>query len=287
MRCPIGGKESYRQKFVVNGYRIMECIECQHAFTDLTINQEEVKKIYSDQYFFGGKDGYPDYTLEKDLLIKQGEKYAKLLSRYLQPGLLLDVGAAAGFIMKGFENAGWRTMGIEPNEHMAAYGQENLQMDIQTGTLEEASLIQSFDLVLLIQVIAHLFDLGKSMTHVSEKVKDGGYVLVETWNKNSLSARFLGQYWHEYSPPSTLNYFSKKSLDLLMGHYGFRLISRGRPGKKILGVHARSLLRYKFESSNSLKWLKGLERIIPKKVRIPYPSEDLFYAIYQKNTSKP
>src|SRR5690606_2377978 len=96
-------------------------------------------------------------------LIRRGEKYAKLLSRHLQPGLLLDVGAAAGFIMKGFENAGWRTMGIEPNEHMAVYGRENLHMDIRTGTLEEASFAQSFDLVLLIQVIAHLFDLGKSM----------------------------------------------------------------------------------------------------------------------------
>ncbi|MDX9942527.1 MAG: class I SAM-dependent methyltransferase [Bacteroidales bacterium] len=284
MGCPLGGKEAYRQKFVVNGYSIMNCTECQHAFTDITLKPQEIKEIYSDRYFYGGKYGYPDYTLEKDILIRRGEKYAKLLSRHLQPGLLLDVGAAAGFIMKGFENAGWRTMGIEPNEHMAVYGRENLHMDIRTGTLEEASFAQSFDLVLLIQVIAHLFDLGKSMKHVSEKVKEGGYVLVETWNKNSLSARLLGQYWHEYSPPSTLNFFSKKSLDLLMGHYGFRLISRGRPGKKILGEHARSLLRYKFESSKSLKWLKGLERIIPQKARIPYPSEDLFYAIYQKNT---
>lgn len=282
MECPFGGKESYRQKFVVNGYSIIECAECQHAFTDLTIGPEEVEKIYSDGYFFGGKDGYPDYTLEKEVLIRQGENYARLLANYMQPGMLLDVGAAAGYIMKGFENSGWKTVGIEPNVQMATYGKENLGLDIRKRTLETNSKAPTVDLVLLIQVIAHLYDLDKSMRVISEKVKEGGYVLVETWNKNSILARLFGSSWHEYSPPSTLNYFSKRSLDILMGRYGFSRIARGRPSKKIHGEHARSLLRYKFEAKKSLKWLRGLERIIPKNRFIPYPAEDLFWAIYQK-----
>lgn len=282
MRCPFGGKESYCQNFVVNGYSIMECAECQHAFTDLTIGPKEVEKIYSDGYFFGGKDGYPDYTLEKDILIRQGERYARLMSKYLQPGQLLDVGSAAGFIMKGFKNAGWEAVGVEPNANMAEYGRKNLHLDIRTGTLETITQVPVFDLILLIQVIVHLFDLDKSMRIISEKVKEGGYVLVETWNKNSWMARLFGSSWHEYSPPSTLNYFSKRSLDILMGRYGFGRIARGRPSKKIHGEHARSLLRYKFEAKKSLKWLIGMERIIPKNRFIPYPAEDLFWALYQK-----
>ncbi len=282
MKCPIGEMESYRQKFVVNGYRIMECVRCQHAFTDLTIGPQEVEKIYSDSYFFGGKDGYPDYTLEKEVLIRQGENYARLLANYMQPGMLLDVGAAAGFIMKGFENAGWKAVGIEPNVRMATFGNDNLGLDIRTGTLETNSQAPTVDLVLLIQVIAHLYDLEKSMQNISEKVKEGGFVLVETWDKNSFMARLLGSSWHEYSPPSTLNYFSKKSLDLLMERYGFFCITKGRPSKKIHGEHARSLLRHKLEASKTLKWLCGIEKIIPKNRSIPYPAEDLFWAIYQK-----
>lgn len=283
MGCPFGGKESYHQKFVVKGYRIMECDECQHAFTDLTIGLQEVEKIYSDDYFFGGKDGYPDYTLEKEVLIRQGENYARLMNKYMKPGMLLDVGAAAGYLMKGFENSGWKTVGIEPNIQMATYGKDKLGLDIRTGTLETNSQAPTVDLVLLIQVIAHLYDMDISMRNVAAKVKEGGYVLVETWDKNSWMARLFGSSWHEYSPPTTLNYFSKKSLDILMERYGLLRIARGRPAKNIHGEHARSLLRYKLEASENLKWLCGVEKIIPKNGYIPYPAEDLFWALYQKN----
>jgi len=32
---------------------------------------------------------------------------------------VLDIGCAAGFILKGFEDSGWICRGIEPNETMA------------------------------------------------------------------------------------------------------------------------------------------------------------------------
>ena len=77
---------------------------------------------YSDDYFFKGGAGYSDYTLEKDMLIKRGEYYADKISKYLVAGKVLDVGAAAGFLLKGFENKGWEGTGIEPNHSMVEYG---------------------------------------------------------------------------------------------------------------------------------------------------------------------
>lgn len=219
------------------------------------------------------------------MLIARGEKYAEITGRFMKPGTLFDVGAAAGFLMKGFKNKGWEVHGIEPNSNMTGYGKKELGLDIINGTLESINNKPEVeaDLILMIQVVAHLYDLDRSMKAVDRIIKKDGYLLVETWNKNSIMAGMLGQNWHEYSPPSTLNFFSKATLDMLMKNHGFLKIASGRPGKKIHSRHARSLLKHKLENSRSLKWISGIEKLLPADKYLPYPSEDLFWALYQKS----
>ena len=282
MKCTLCENSNTVEKYEINSYKILDCQACGHRFTGLKLSKEKISEIYSDNYFFEGKDGYPDYTLEKDMLIARGEKYADIASRFMKPGTLLDVGAAAGFLMKGFENKGWKVFGVEPNSSMARYGKDYLGLDIRVGTIEESGLNMMADLVLLIQVIAHLYDLNRSMDSINSVIKNKGYLLVETWDKDSYMARLFGSRWHEYSPPSTLNYFSRETIDLLMKRYGFSKIAGGRPGKKLHSRHAKSLLRHKLQSSRSLKWLEGFEKILPENKYIPYPSEDLFWALYRK-----
>jgi 2-polyprenyl-3-methyl-5-hydroxy-6-metoxy-1,4-benzoquinol methylase len=181
-------------------------------------------------------------------------------------GTLVDVGAAAGFIMKGFENRGWKVTGVEPNSTMALYGKEKLGLDIRVSTIEDGERNMEVDLVLLIQVLAHLYNLDRSMDSIKTILKHGGYLLIETWDKDSFTARLLGKHWHEFSPPSTLNYFSKKTMDLLMEKHGFVKVASGRPGKKIHSRHAKSLLSHKLKGSNVFKWIRGIEKLIPSDI---------------------
>ena len=282
MKCPLCENSNTAERFVINSYKILDCALCGHRFTGLKLNKENIKEIYSDSYFFEGKDGYPDYTLERDMLIASGERYADIVSAYMKTGTLLDVGSAAGFIMKGFENKGWRVVGVEPNSSMACYGKENFGLDIRVDTIEEVGLKLRADLGLLIQVIAHLYDINRSMESINRVIKNGGFLLIETWDKDSYMARILGSRWHEYSPPSTLNYFSRITMDFFLNRYGFRKIAGGRPSKKLHSSHAKSLLRHKLNSSKSLRWIAGIEKLLPGNKFIPYPSEDLFWALYRK-----
>ena len=269
--------------FTKNKFRILRCKNCNHHFTELVLSPEKVNEIYSDSYFYDGGDGYSDYTSEGKILVKHGEYYARKISKYINPGNILDVGAAAGFILKGFENTGWHGTGIEPNKNMVDYGIKNLGIDLQTGTIESFNPGLKFDLIIMIQVIAHLFDLNKSMKNVYDLLKPEGFVLIETWNRNSLTARFFGLQWHEYSPPSTLNYFSEKTLDILLTGNNFHKIDTGRPQKKIMSSHAKSLLKHKIQDSRSMKIFYRLVNLIPDNAIIPYPAEDLFWALYKKN----
>ena len=279
-RCIVCDEQFHKeQKFEIDHYVISDCPKCGYRFLDQEISSAHTSKVYSDEYFEGGGAGYPDYLAEKDILIQRGSDYANILRQYMEPGSQLDVGAAAGFLMEGFRQKGWRNVGIEPNDKMAKYGIDNLKLDIQTGAVEDFKGDSPFDLVTMIQVIPHFYNLKEALENLSQQTRSGGYWLIETWNKDSFTAKAMGKKWHEYSPPSVLHWFTPVTIQRLSSHFGFSKVAQGRLSKKINAAHAKSLINYKF---NENKLIKGMTSIIPDSLTIPYPAEDLFWMLLQK-----
>ncbi len=283
--CPLCDRPCDR-RFLKYGYGIWECVSCGHQFVADPVNPTHVAQTYGNEYFCGGGAGYPDYLTEGQLLQQQGWRYGKLLQRYTVPGTVLDVGAAAGFILQGLKDSGWQGQGIEPNGAMAEYGRSQLGLDIETGPLEKVQIPDSpqngFDLVSMIQVVAHFYDLHEALSRASQLTKPGGFWLIETWNRQSWMARLLGSNWHEYSPPSVLRWFSPQDLTAYVSRFGMVQVAIGQPRKFIKGAHAKSLLGYKLKESRWEKWLMPFLHLIPSHVTIPYPAEDLFWVLYQK-----
>jgi SAM-dependent methyltransferase len=279
--CPLCGTTS-KAVFVVDGYPIQECGSCKHRFVDMADPGDHIAKVYGDSYFVGGGAGYPDYLSEADLLRRHGQRYARMLRQQgVDAGEVLDVGAAAGFVLQGFIDEGWRGMGVEPNPAMAGHGRDVLGLDIVTGPLETVAPSRQFDLVNMIQVVAHFYDLKGALCHASDVTRPGGHWLIETWNRDSATARLFGCRWHEYSPPSVLRWFSPGDLGRYVKHFGFSEVARGRPVKRLNGAHAKSLLRFKLGTGPSARLPSRLLELIPDRLEIPYPSEDLFWALYR------
>ena len=280
--CPLC-RAPAKQVFEKYGVWIRECQACSHRYAAPEQPQEEhVATLYDDDYFFGGGAGYDDYLSECDLLVAHGRRYAKVLSRFTEPGLILDVGAAAGFVLKGFVDAGWPGQGVEPNATMARHAREQLQIDVVCGSLESMATDTLFDVVSMVQVVAHFPDPHTAARQVSELVRPGGLCLVETWNVRSWSARLFGENWHEYSPPSVLQWFSPQTLADLFSAHGFEPVAQGRPSKKISIGHARSLLEHGQDESLLARIGAGVLKFVPGSLTLPYPSEDLFWAVFRK-----
>jgi SAM-dependent methyltransferase len=279
--CPICSGATHRI-FQKRGYWILECLTCHHRFAERAISESQVKLIYDDQYFEGERDGYPDYLSESKLLLARGRRYGDLLRRYMAPGKMLDVGSAAGFILKGFQESGWSGKGIEPNPKMADYARIHLKLEVEAGTLEEYSDETRYDLVSMIQVLPHFFDLRRALQIAAGITKPGGFWLIETWNRDSLIAKVLGQQWHEYNAPSVLHWFSPAGVRRLAEQFGFKEVGRGRPEKYIYPDHAKSLLKYEYSESVLGRLTYKIADLVPDRLPIPYLVDDLFWAIYQE-----
>ncbi len=285
MRCWICGGVAARL-FEKHGHWICECSGCRHRFCALRPDTNHAAQVYDDSYFQGGGAGYPDYFGEADLLVKHGERYGQLLARYTRPGRVLDVGAAAGFILKGLHNTGWSGKGVEPNARMAQHACSALGLDVQAGALEQLEAGEQFDLVSMVQVVAHFYDIQQAFKAAAAATKPGGYWLIETWNQASFVARMLGPGWHEYSPPSVLHWFSPATLRQFVGQFGFSEVARGKPSKWLNGAHVKSLLGYKLNGSALQHPTAAMLRLMPDDMPIPYPTFDLFWALYRKDSAQ-
>jgi len=139
-----------------------------------------IDTVYADAYFHGGGAGYPDYPADAELLRQHGRRYGELLTRFYRPGRILDVGAAAGFILQGLTDTGWTGAGLEPNAAMAAFGRDRLELPIQTGTLDSSDFAGPFDAISFIQVLTHFPDPLATFRRADALTKPGGVWLIET-----------------------------------------------------------------------------------------------------------
>lgn len=257
----------------IDSERIYQCSKCGHQY--LLNETSPPVDIYDDGYFNSGEAGYSDYHKEGQMLRDKGQWYAQKLQNYMSPGHMLDVGAAAGYLLQGFSDNGWTGTGLEPNNTMTDYGREKLGLEMKLGFLETADFNEKFDLVSLIQVVAHFYDLGAAFEKISSLTKPGGYLLIETWRRDSLTAKMFGSSWHEYSPPSVRHWFTVSGLDELMRKYGFHKVCSGRPKKRLSGCHARSLLQHKGVNSKLVK-------LIPENLTFFYPFDDIYWVLSKR-----
>jgi len=269
MVCPICSSTACFT-FKIKGYPIFKCTGCGHLFLqkDTTINTQN--ELYADSYFLGSQDGYSDYDKNKDNLIEQGHWYADILKKYTVPGYMLDVGAAAGYILKGFADRGWTGVGLEPNRHMVEIGKKNLRLNMMLGYLETYHSTVQFDLISLIQVVHHFYDIRLAFEKLQKLTKPQGFLLIESWKIDSLMAFISGRRWHAFNPPTVRHWFTVNNLRKLANQFGFEEVQRGRHFKKIKGHLLKDKVFPIFKS------------LIPNNMNIHYPGDDLFWILFQK-----
>jgi SAM-dependent methyltransferase len=269
-----------RRLFTASGYDVLGCESCGHQYSIPKDGADHVTRVYGDEYFFGGGAGYADYLREADLLRERGASYARLLRRHVETGLLLDVGAAAGFVLEGFLSEGWKGRAVEPNPRMCALANERLGHVVDVGTLELYESAARFDLVSMIQVLAHFQDPRRALARAAELTRAGGVWLIETWDRTSWTARAFGRHWHAYSPPSVLHWFSRDGLRRLAESLGFVQVAWGRPRRWIELGHARAVLEHHY-GRGAMKHLLRPLRLMPQSLRLRYPGDDLFWAVFR------
>lgn len=280
MQCPICNGPT-QPVFTKNGYEVFGCRKCGHRSIAATYSRQAVQHHFADDYFQGGQVCYLDYLEEAELLRAQGRRCGRMLSRYMRPGLVLDIGSAAGFILKGLSDCGWQGFGIEPNAGMAGFAQAQLGLNVANTTIEEFRTDQRFDLVSMFHVVPHIAEPKDLARRVSNLLAPGGHWLVEIWNRESAMQRLSGTSWHEYDPPRVLHWYSLRSLCRLADVAGFRRIAWGRPTKWLQLTKLIHRMPCGRQGHNH-RQVNTSPTSRPPAWAVPYPGDDLVWALFRK-----
>ena len=103
---------------------------------------------------------------------------------------LLEVGCAAGLLLKRARERGWHVTGVEPSPDAVAHARA-LGLDVRQGTLQDAALPgAAYDVVYLGDVLEHVPDCRATLAEVTRVLVSGGHAVVRgPITTNSLARR--------------------------------------------------------------------------------------------------
>jgi 2-polyprenyl-6-hydroxyphenyl methylase/3-demethylubiquinone-9 3-methyltransferase len=126
---------------------------------------------------------------------------------------LLDVGCGGGLLAEPLRRLGFTVTGIDAGERNIAVAKIHadkvgLEMDYRVATPEELSG-ESFDVVLIMEILEHVTDVEAFLAAVAGLLKPGGALFAATLNR-TIKAYALGivgaEYLLRWLPPGTHNW---------------------------------------------------------------------------------
>lgn len=215
------------------GHDFWRCNNCDMVFIwPIPINLND---IYSKDYFVNssknGNFGYTNYDSDKESMRSVFEKILTDLEGKTNDRRLFDVGAATGYFLDLAKKRGWFTAGTEISAYAAQIANERGHQ-VCCLDLDQLTVDSKFNVVTMWDVLEHVSRPREYITKAGEILNEGGLLAINTINRSSLVARVMRLNWHLVVPPEHLNYFSQKSLRLMLEQNDFEIVSVSTVSKK-------------------------------------------------------
>jgi len=121
----------------------------------------------------------------RDKRMAEADNDLQLLETYIEPGKMLDVGAAGGFMMKVAMDRGWLVRGCDISERSIEWAAEHFDISIEFGMLRDIELTDGeFDVVVFWNTLEHLLDPAVALRIAKMSLKAGGFIYLKVPVKN-------------------------------------------------------------------------------------------------------
>lgn len=144
-------------KSSVEGRDIVKCPKCELEFIYNQPSFEEIKNIYSSDYYkaWGMESGE-----NTEVASMKKSTFADMLKKilpYKKCGNILDIGTASGFLLEEAKKLGFEPYGVELSEYSSSIAKKKFGDErIYNGILENAPFEENFfDLITMCDFLEH------------------------------------------------------------------------------------------------------------------------------------
>jgi 2-polyprenyl-3-methyl-5-hydroxy-6-metoxy-1,4-benzoquinol methylase len=222
--CPLCGGSEADTLFERHRFAYQRCRRCSLVRVNPQLTQGAIRRIYETGYEakHGAHGAAPSATPDQVQILDTLSRLAGGVGR------LLDVGCFEGAFLCGARELGWGVTGTETSHSAVSFARDVRKLDVRLGALEEASFpAESFDAVVLLDVVEHLPDPRRTLEEVYRVVRPGGAVYLWTPNFDSLTRRVAGRHWGAVVFPWHLHLFTADTLARAVEQVGFTTIHIG------------------------------------------------------------
>ena len=194
------------------------CTNCNHYFLSPVIDEKcilEYYNILNSEYF----NYSPTYSRREDDL-----KIVKQVQKIKSKGRVLEIGCGNGFFLKEFQELGYDCIGIEPSPKAAQFANTVNKLNVKHGFLDSKSFeVESFDIILLMDVIEHLYKPNELIELCNKFLKKRGILVILTGDIESKNAKLWKQKWFYLYSWEHISFFNEKSIRFLLEKNGFKI----------------------------------------------------------------
>jgi len=203
-----------------------------------SISHVRIKNIdtsYEQEYFNGDLPGigYGDFT-EQSWRLEKAATQAKNLRVLFEliPGQrdvsemsFLDIGSGYGHFLNSLKVQGAEVKGLDISEYAANAAWQQFGIETSVETLEDffKSSKERFDAISMWDYIEHPDDPGIELDICHSLLNSNGLLIIKTPNIEALEFDIFSSDYHSLKKEH-LNYFSLRSLTMLLISHGFRLV---------------------------------------------------------------
>lgn len=230
--------------------KVILCLKCGLNYKDCVPDPEDLSSIFESVIGEAWNKNY-SYKSEIDLV--------RYLFQDMCPSVL-DVGASNGELLRSFSPHCSQVSALDVVKNSEC--EKHVNGEYIIGWLEDNQLNwsgDSYDIVTLFDVLEHLYDARKAFKNLASLVKQGGYVLIETGDANSiLPKRFGINKWWYLNRIEHHEAFTRESVVKIASEFGFNEFFFQRKKHKYVSSFSKlRLVRTKLISLAYHVWPEG------------------------------
>lgn len=201
---------------------LWRCLNCGLFWIDPIPDKLKLSKIYSGVYHYNPNkikefvtSLYSSFELRSDY---------NLVKDYKKKGKVLDIGAGRGDFLLKFPADKWEKWVYDPFLSSSDTELVRRKIGLRVNNYNDLKKYpnDSFDLIILRNVIEHTSEFMKLLRSVSKLLKKGGILFIRTPNMDSLDFRFFKTKWYVIKMVGHIVFFNKESLSQALRRVGLK-----------------------------------------------------------------
>ena len=252
-RCYLCGKSRFKDlgqskcPILTPNNHLVKCENCGLVFINPMPDEKELSKIYSTEYRLGYQSWVGKILNFYNRTVFAAD--AKFIKRYIKRGKIIDIGYGSGEMLSAL-GPGWDKYGFDVYSKTA----DRIEIEKRLGikTLESLGGLKdnSFDLVILRNVIEHTTEFRSLLGDSYRLLRPGGLLFVRTPNIDSLDFELFGTSWYMTYMGGHIVFFNIKTLKKVAGELKFHSLTiQPTMFSPVLSFQRNMALRYSISNN--------------------------------------